>query len=95
MVYNENEFLRFFEQRLCDMYLQEWTAKINLTTDGRLYKDLNKKLIFESYLKTNNSSLRITISKTRLSSNLFFIERERWGQRKIEIKARLCRLRLH
>ena len=90
VVYNENEFLRLFKRRLCDMYLQEWEAEINLTTDGRLYKQLNKKFIFESYLKINNASLRIAISKIRLSSHLFFVERGRWGQRKIERRDRLC-----
>ena len=82
--------MKIFKQRLIDIYLQDWKAEVNLTTDGRLYKQFNKQFIFESYLKINNASLRIAISKIRLSSHLFFVERGRWGQRKIERRDRLC-----
>ena len=37
----------------------------------------------------NNAALRTSITKIRLSSHLFHIERGRWG-RKIDIKERVC-----
>ena len=46
VVFNENEFLKLFKQRLIDIYLQDWKAEVNLTTDGRLYKQFNKQFIF-------------------------------------------------
>ena len=37
-----------------------------------------------------NTSLRKAITRVRLSSHLFFIERARWGTRKILIEDRIC-----
>ena len=38
----------------------------------------------------NNTAFRVAISKIRLSSHLFFVERGRWGQNSVERKDRLC-----
>ena len=46
---------------------------------------------FERYLNMNDSRLRVAITKIRLSSHLFFIERGRWNKpRKIDRVNRVC-----
>ena len=45
VVDDENYFLRTFKQRLYDMYLQDWSAQVQSTSDNRLFKTI--KYIFE------------------------------------------------
>ena len=78
-VENENKFLREIKQRMNDMYLQEWLGKVNETSNGRLYKHIKEKFEFEKYLKMPNKTLRNAITKVRLSSHLYLIERGRWA----------------
>ena len=40
----------------------------------------------------NNRTLRVCISKIRLSSHLFLVERGRWGMNRTERRDRLCYL---
>ena len=77
---NEKEFLRIFEQRIKDSYYQEWFSNINSTSDFRLYKKIKQSFNFENYLHMENSLLRTAITKIRLSSHLFYIERGRWSK---------------
>jgi len=72
------------------MYLQDWAGEVAATSANRLYKHIKHNLTFETYLSINNKSLRIAISKVRLSSHLFNIERGRWGHRKLPIENRIC-----
>ena len=74
------------------MHLQEWLAQVQLTSDNRLFKTIKYKFKFESYLHLNNRSMRISISKIRLSSNIFYIERGRWGQNRIAVEDRTCNI---
>ena len=91
-VQNENVFLRIFEQRLKDTFLQDWDAQVRSTSDYRLFKKIKDSFKFESYLNSDNRIFRIAITKVRLSSHLFFIERERWGRPKINAVNRKCNL---
>ena len=79
-VYGCKEFLRLFSLRLHDMYLQEWNTSVSNTTDNRLFKQIKHVFGYESYLNINNKSVRIALSRVRLSSHLFMIERGRWGK---------------
>ena len=87
---NERDFLKLFKQRLCDIYIQDWHNEVTMTSDGRLYKHIKQEFCFESYLHINNKALRISISKIRLSSNLFLVERGRWGANRVERRERIC-----
>ena len=89
-VTNENEFLRSFRQRLCDMYLQLWESQVNLTSDNRLYKHIKSSFVFESYLNISNRALRTSLTKIRLSSHIFYIERGRWGPNIVDVNERKC-----
>ena len=91
-VENENRFISMFEKLLCDIYRQNWLSEINLTSEGRLYKYIKMNFKFESYLNMNNKAFRVAITKIRLSSHLFMIERGRWGANSLERNNRLCQI---
>ena len=40
----------------------------------------------------SNSSLRVAITKVRLSSHIFYIERGRWGPNRIAVNDRRCNI---
>ena len=61
-----------------------------MTSDGRLFKHIKQEFGYELYMNINNRALRISITKIRLSSNLFKIERGRWGENRVERRERLC-----
>ena len=85
-------FVNVFKQRVHDVYLQEWRAEVDETSNLRLYKHVKLDFGFESYLCMYNSSLRVSITRLRLSSHLFLIERGRWGRNRLEYKDRVCTL---
>ena len=89
-VFNEDQFLSIFKQRVIDMYLQEWRYQVDMTSNNRLFKNLKNEFYYESYLSLNNRALRIAITKIRLSSHALLIERGRWGPNKLEVEDRKC-----
>ena len=89
---NDRLFLSQFRQRLYDVYKQEWRMQISETSQHRLYMHIKQDFCFESYLSIVNKELRIHISKLRLSSHLFLVERGRWVNRRLNIEDRLCAL---
>ena len=62
------------------------------TSSSRLFKHIKSTFNFENYLHISNKSFRNALTKVRLSSHSFFIERGRWAKNKIEIKDRTCTL---
>ena len=88
----ELSFLKEFRQRSYDMYLQTWQEEVDMTSNYRMYKHIKQSLQFEGYLWICNKSFRAAITKIRLSSHLFFIERGRWGRTKIDATDRICEL---
>ena len=91
-VEKDSLFLSAFKQRTNDVFVQEWSGNVEETSQHRLYKFIKQKFCFETYLNVRNRDLRIHISKLRLSSHLFMIERGRWGNRRLNIENRLCSL---
>ena len=89
-VHNENKFLSEFKERIKDMYLQEWSSQVQLTSENRLYKMIKINFKFEPYLDLNNRALRVALTKIRLSSHIFNIERGRWGIVRQEVNERKC-----
>ena len=70
-----NMFLSEFKQRLHDLYIQEWRIKVDETSQHRLYKHMKENFEFEPYLHMINKGVRVSVTKIRLSSHLFLIER--------------------
>ena len=84
-------FVNKFRCRLIDQYYQLWNEEVSLTSNNRLYKSIKGNFGFEEYLdQVENSNQRKAITKLRLSSHNFMIERGRWGVPKVDIKDRLC-----
>ena len=77
---------------MIDLYLQLWTSQIHLTSDNRLYKYIKTEFVFESYLNINNRALRTSLTKIRLSSHTFYIERGRWGPNNVDVNNRKCEI---
>ena len=48
--------------------------------------------MFENYMNINNRSLRVALSRLRLSSHIFMVERGRWGKNRLQVNDRLCSL---
>ena len=89
-VTDEKFFINTFKQRLIDIYLQFWISEVNLTSDNRLYKHVKNQFVFETYLRLNDRALRTSLTKIRLSSHLFYIERGRWESNMLDVKNRKC-----
>ena len=87
---NPKFYITEFTQRLYDNYDQEWSSEVEKSTQHRLFKHVKFDFCFEQYLHLNNSALRTSITKIRLSSHLFNIERGRWGKKKVDHKDRIC-----
>ena len=86
---NPKYLVKEFSQRLIDNYDQEWSTEVEKTTQHRLYKHIKFDFCFEQYLNMSNSAFRASITKIRLSSHLFHVERGRWGK-KLDLKDRVC-----
>ena len=88
---NEKLFLALFEQRQKDMFLQEWNAQKSQSSSSRLFKHIKEHFKLERYLEdSDRRAYRIAISKIRLSSHSFNIERGRWGNNKMPKLERKC-----
>ena len=91
IVNNKSEFLSKFKRRLKDIYLQEWDSDVRETSSGRLFQHIKIDFSYEPYLDRLNKSLRIAVTKFRLSSHTLFIERGQLNKpRKIPRNERLC-----
>ena len=91
-VEDQREFVSEFRQRVTDMYLQKWSANVSLTSKNRLFPKIKSRFCFEPYLDMNNSCFRVAVSRLRLSSHMFLIERGRWGKKRLNVELRKCTL---
>ena len=93
IVLDKGIFIRNFRERLQDIYLQTWGEEVGASSEGRLFKHVKGQFGFEPYLDTVQSSLRVAISKIRLSSHIFLIERGRWvNKQRNERVCQVCRV---
>ena len=79
-VTDKQHFLASFKRRLQDIYLQGWWENVEKTSSGRLFRYIKTDFVYEPYLDILDRNLRIALTKVRLSSHAFNIERERWGK---------------
>ena len=77
-VTNKESFLREIRLRIKDIYLQGWWAEVEQSSNGRLFRYIKGSFKFEKYLDSLQRSKRIALSRIRLSSHIFSIERGRW-----------------
>ena len=91
-VENEDAFISLLKQRLSDIFVQEWWQEIDKTSNNRLYKHIKEHFGYEMYLNMCCQDIRMFLTRVRLSSHSFNVERGRWGRKKIEYAERKCRL---
>ena len=88
-VSNETTFISQFHQRIKDGFIQNNTSDLSRVSDHRLYKLITVESSF--YLRfIKDRSLRRALSKIRLGSHNFMIERGRWQHPKINYPKRTC-----
>ena len=84
-----SNFFNVFKTRIVDSFWQNNQNDINSLSTNRLYRHLNSNGMF--YLtKLPNNFIRIAVSKLRLGSHNFNIERGRW--KKLDLVDRICLL---
>ena len=90
-VTNKSEFLNRFKRRLIDIYLQKWNSDVRDTSSGRVFQHIKTEFCYEPYLDKLNKSLRMAVTKFRLSSHALHIERGRWNKpKKTPMNERVC-----
>ena len=93
MVPDVKKFLNMLKQRLQDIHIQECYSSIENNSRCMLYKHLKPVYSMENYLKCNyHRDFRQYLTKLRLSSHKFLVERGRWVKPKINYNERLCTL---
>ena len=80
-------FMQRFKETVVDSFWQENNANIQELSKNRLYRNLNLESIDYLHLLPNNF-IRIAITKLRLGSHYFLIERGRW--KNLELIDRQC-----
>ena len=84
-------FIENLKKRLTDQYLQKWSEDMASTSKNRLFKHIKTEFKFEEYLDIIDSKHhRISLSKIRLGSHNFWIERGRWSKPKKKDHLRIC-----
>ena len=88
-VFNQKLFFSEFKERLKDTNKQNLNKNVSETSENRFFKRLHPPHSFKSYLTDiEEIHKRIAISKIRLGSHNFMIERGRWSKK--NITQRLC-----
>ena len=84
-------FLKQFQTRCMDMYIQQCYSDVENSNRCRTYRGIKNNFEMEPYLKSNvTRDLRVSFTKLRLSSHRFMVERGRWMKPKIEFSDRIC-----
>ena len=85
-------YCALFKDRIQDIILQDYNNDINNVSNNRLYRHLDHDFYGKDYLRLiKQSHLRIAISKLRLGSHNFMVERGRWTRPKTLHTHRLCK----
>ena len=86
------QFIVTFKQRCQDIYSQPCFSEIENSNRCRLHRIIKEVHDAEYYLRQKyNCHFRQGLSKIRLSSHKFVVERGRWSKLKVQYIDRLCR----
>ena len=79
-----HQFIREFKRRMHDIYVQQCFGEVRDSSRCRLYREIKFTFEMEPYLQNNcNGELRQCLTKIRLSSHKFLVERGRWAKPQI------------
>ena len=74
LVHDERKFIKHFEQRCRDMYIQDGFNDIQSSSRCRMYKEIKQVHKPEAYLTINiNRKVRTSFTKFRLSSHKLLV----------------------
>ena len=87
---NEAIFLFTLKQRLTDIFIQNWNARLNESSRAIFYRNLNF-FCYKSYLDIKSDYLRHSLSRLRTSSHRLEVEVGRWAKpEKVPLERRIC-----
>ena len=85
-------YCAIFKDRIQDIMFQNLNTDISNVSNNRLYKHIDHDFYGKDYIRTlKPKHLRVALSKLRLGSHNFMIERGRWTRPSIEYTHRLCK----
>ena len=89
--YSNKIFSNKLRKRIQDQFIQHWNDSIHNTSDHRLYKTIYTTFGLQKYLcNINITEHRIALTKIRLGSHNFLVERGRWCVPKLDFIQRKC-----
>ena len=90
-VENVQGFLSVVKKRLKDTFVRNWNSKLNYSSRGLFYRNLNN-FEFKSYLDiVTTEKFRYSLTRLRLSSHRLEVETGRWAKPNvIPFENRLC-----
>ena len=88
---NEKSFIHIFEKRIKDIFMQNNNTSIYGVSENRLFPYLQHAHETAHYLVfIKEKYIRVALTKFRLGSHNFMIERGRWEKPKTEFLQRVC-----
>ena len=93
LVHDERKFIKHFEQRCRDMYIQDGFNDIQSSSHCRMYKEIKQVHKPKAYLTVKiDKKVCTSFTKFRLSSHNLLVERGRWMISKLDYKLMKCTL---
>ena len=89
-VTNPCKFLSEFKQRVQDIFTQNVEDEISKVSEHRLYQHIYPSNCNEYLSILKDRFMRTAMSKFRLGSHCFMVERGRWRRPKLEYNDRTC-----
>ena len=91
-VSNTNNFIKEFSFRIKCSFEQNLNMMIDNLSTNRLYRHLEQNHILKDYLQILDRNKRIALTRIRLGSHSFNIERGRWQRPKVDFQDRICHI---
>ena len=89
LVHDERKFIKHFEQRCRDMYIQDGFNDIQSSSRCRMYKEILQVHKPEAYVTINiTKKFRTSLTNFRLSSHKLLVEWGRWTISKLDYELR-------
>ena len=89
---DKSYYTALFKDRIQDIILQNYITDLDKISNNRLYKHIDHDFYGKDYLTAiKNNNLRIALSKLRLGSHNFMVERGRWARPILDYPRRKCK----
>ena len=89
---NKSYYTALFKDRIQDIILQNINEDLEKISNNRLYKHIDHDFYGKDYLtEIKYNHLRIALSKLRLGSHNFMVERGRWTRPPLDHPNRICK----